>query len=80
MPSNGLSVLKLKSLLNKDGVIYLSWRVTEINDFRDSSGRLYTAFEPALILNLFNNDTILHFEEKISLSSGKKVCRLVAKP
>ncbi len=74
------SVLKLKSLLNKDGVIYLSWRVTEINDFRDSSGRLYTAFEPALILNLFNNDTILHFEEKISLSSGKKVCRLVAKP
>lgn len=72
------SVLKLKSLLNKGGVIYLSWRVTESNDFRDLDGRLYTAFEPALILDLFENEKILHFEEKISLSSGKKVCRLIA--
>ncbi len=41
-------------------------------------GRLYSAFKPALILDLFKNDTVLHFEEKISVSSGKKVCRLVA--
>ena len=73
------SVLKSRSLLNKGGIICLSWRVTENNDFRDSSGRLYTAFKPALILDLFKNDTVLHFEEKkISVSSGKKVCRLVA--
>lgn len=71
------AIESLKRILQKDGVLYLSWRVTEGEDTRHSDGRLYSAFEPNIILNEFDRDGILHFEDKISASSGKRVCRLI---
>ena len=69
----------LKKILRKNGVLYLSWRVTEAQDIRHSDGRLYTAFTPELILQHFDRKNILHFEDKISASSNKRVCRLIWK-
>lgn len=71
------AILSLKRILSNDGVLYLSWRVTEGEDTRHSDGRLYSAFEPDVILNQFDRERILHFEDKISASSGKRVCRLI---
>jgi 2-polyprenyl-3-methyl-5-hydroxy-6-metoxy-1,4-benzoquinol methylase len=73
------AVTRLKNLLKPDGVIYLSWRVTENEDARHPDGRLYSAFPPDLVLNQFDKKKILHFEDKISVSSGKRVCRLIAR-
>ncbi len=72
-----IAIQNLKRILQKDGVLYLSWRVTEGEDARNSDGRLYSAFEPAFILNQFDQDGILHFEDRVSASSGKRVCRLI---
>ncbi|MFS4458012.1 class I SAM-dependent methyltransferase [Bdellovibrio sp. HCB2-146] len=71
------SLKNLKRLLKKDGVLYLSWRVTEGTDIRHNDGRLYSAFEPSFVLNQFSKSSILHFEDKTSESSGKRVCRLI---
>lgn len=71
------AIESLKRILQKDGVLYLSWRVTEGEDIRHSDGRLYSAFEPNIILNQFDRDGILHFEDRVSVSSGKRVCRLI---
>ncbi len=71
------AIQNLKRILQKDGVLYLSWRVTEGEDTRHSDGRLYSAFEPDIILKQFDRDSILHFEDKLSASSGKRVCRLI---
>lgn len=81
LPSDeiGASVCRIKSLAEKGGVIYLSWRVTENEDLRDAKGRLYSAFESELVLSCFTPDEIIHFEDKVSRSSGKRVCRLIAK-
>ncbi len=73
------SVERLKTLVRPDGILYLSWRVTEGEDARDSKGRLYSAFPRNLVLDRFAPSQVLHFEEKISASSGKRVCRLIAK-
>jgi len=67
----------IKRILRKGGVLYLSWRVTEGEDSRHKDGRLYSAFEPEFILKHFQKNSILHFEDKISASSGKRVCRLI---
>ena len=75
----GEAIQRIKSLAIKSGVVYLSWRVTEKDDIRDQNGRLYSAFEPNLVINFFDKNEILHFEDKISKSSGKRVCRLIAK-
>lgn len=81
LPSDeiGDAVQRIKSLAGKGGIVYLSWRVTEKEDFRDPKGRLYSAFEPIFVLNYFGKDEIVHIEDKISKSSGKRVCRLIAK-
>lgn len=71
------SLKNLKRILKKGGVLYLSWRVTEGVDMRHADGRLYTAFEPDFILNQFAKSSVLHFEDKISESSGKRICRLI---
>lgn len=71
------SLKSLKRLLKKGGILYLSWRVTEGTDMRHADGRLYTAFEPDFILNQFSKSSVLHFEDKISESSGKRICRLI---
>lgn len=73
------AIKNLKRILKDDGVLYLSWRVTEVEDTRHSDGRLYSAFEPELILKEFEKKNILHFEDNISASSGKRICRLIWK-
>lgn len=73
--------LALQSLLDKlrpGGVLYLSWRVTTGSDLRHGDGRLYAAFEPALVLDALAGCSILHFDDVISASSGKRICRVVA--
>lgn len=72
-------IQSLKRILNKGGVLYLSWRVTEGQDLRHEDGRLYTAFEPSFITNQFRPTSILHLEDIKSASSGKRVYRLIAK-
>lgn len=71
------AVRNLKRILRKGGILYLSWRVTEGDDFRHTDGRLYSAFEPQFITKQFAPNGVLHFEDKISESSGKRVCRLI---
>lgn len=73
------AILNLKRILKEGGVFYLSWRVTETEDLRHADGRLYSAFDPQFILNQFLKNNILHFEDKISASSGKRVCRLIVR-
>lgn len=72
------SVRTMLSLLKPDGVLYLSWRVTAHADQRDKSGRLYAAFDAALVRNEFKDMTLLLDEEVVSASSGKVIHRLVA--
>jgi 2-polyprenyl-3-methyl-5-hydroxy-6-metoxy-1,4-benzoquinol methylase len=73
------AIQNLKRILKDNGVLYLSWRVTEFEDVRHDDGRLYSAFNSDFILNQFPKDGILHFEDKLSVSSGKRICRLVYK-
>ena len=47
---------------------------------RDPAGRLYTAFDKSLVLRqLASDDAILHDEESLSTSSGKRVARLIVR-
>jgi 2-polyprenyl-3-methyl-5-hydroxy-6-metoxy-1,4-benzoquinol methylase len=71
------AIHSLRRLLKPCGIMYLSWRVTEGEDVRHSDGRLYSAFAPELVLKQFNESEVLHFEDKVSASSGKRVCRLI---
>ncbi|HEX3984464.1 MAG TPA: class I SAM-dependent methyltransferase [Acidisoma sp.] len=72
------AVARMVALLAPGGVLYLSWRVTEAEDRRDEHGRLYTAFDPALVQAALG-DTRLLFEEEVgSLSSGKLIRRVIA--
>ena len=76
----GPSVRSLLALLEPGGTLYLSWRVTDGADQRDAAGRLYAAFDKSLVTSaLAPADTILHDEERISVSSGKRVHRLVVR-
>jgi 2-polyprenyl-3-methyl-5-hydroxy-6-metoxy-1,4-benzoquinol methylase len=73
------AVRRLLDIVKPSGILYLSWRVTERADLRDAKGRLYAAFDAALVLAELKNATILLDEEAVSASSGKKIHRLVAK-
>jgi 2-polyprenyl-3-methyl-5-hydroxy-6-metoxy-1,4-benzoquinol methylase len=73
------AVRRLVSLLKPAGVLYLSWRVTEGIDQRDAHGRLYTAFDAALVHGALANATLLLDEEAVSASSGKTIHRIVAR-
>lgn len=81
LPTNQIpsAIKNLKRILKPDGVLYLSWRVTESEDVRHKDGRLYSAFEADFIKNQFDQNGILFFEDKISISSQKRVCRLIWK-
>ena len=73
-----LAVKRLRDILCKGGIMYLSWRVTVQQPERDAAGRLYSTFEKELILSQFKNtDLILFDQESTSASSGKKIHRLV---
>jgi SAM-dependent methyltransferase len=73
------SVQKLLAILRPGGTLYLSWRVTEGADKRDEYGRLYTAFDPELVLQALEPSDILMNEQSASASSGKLVRRIVAR-
>jgi 2-polyprenyl-3-methyl-5-hydroxy-6-metoxy-1,4-benzoquinol methylase len=70
------SVRRMLAILKPDGVLALSWRV-EQTDRRDERGRLYSAFDPALVLRALSGATVLLDEELLSPSSGRKIHRLV---
>jgi 2-polyprenyl-3-methyl-5-hydroxy-6-metoxy-1,4-benzoquinol methylase len=71
------SIKSLTRILKPGGVLYLSWRVTEGQDLRHPDGRLYSSFPMELILNLLDHSGIKFSEEKVSLSSQRKVARLI---
>ena len=73
-----LAVDNLRRLLRPNGVLYLSWRVTEGEDTRQPDGRLYAAFEPKLVVDALVDCAILLFEDVTSESSGKRICRVIA--
>ncbi len=73
------SVRRLVALLEPEGTLYLSWRVTEGFDRRDEHGRLYTAFDASLVVDALSTARIVVDEQKISASSGKTVHRIVAR-
>jgi len=53
--------------------------VTRDADRRDEHGRLYAAFDPALVLEALGSADILLDEQRDSESSGKLVRRIVAR-
>ena len=73
------SVRRLVEILKPGGTLYLSWRVTEGDDRRDEAGRLYGAFDPALVLDALAGADILLDAQSVSASSAKVVRRLVAR-
>jgi SAM-dependent methyltransferase len=73
------SVQRLMSILEPGGTLYLSWRVTEGDDRRDEHGRLYAAFDPALVFQGLGAADVIWDEQCGSLSSGKLVRRVVAR-
>jgi trans-aconitate methyltransferase len=73
------SVARLMAILQPEGTLYLSWRVTEGHDKRDERGRLYAAFDADLVLQALTTARILLDEQRVSISSGKTVRRLVAR-
>jgi SAM-dependent methyltransferase len=73
------SVRRMLELVKPGGIFYLSWRVTEDADIRDSNGRLYAAFDAVLVRAELAAATMLLDEEVVSASSGKKIHRLVVR-
>ncbi|MEX3984329.1 class I SAM-dependent methyltransferase [Paraburkholderia sp. EG287A] len=74
----GAACRRLVELLEPGGVLYLSWRVTDGDSARDPAGRLYSAFDPALVTGALEGTTIALDEEAVNRSSGKRVQRIVA--
>ncbi|HEY1995870.1 class I SAM-dependent methyltransferase [Paraburkholderia sp.] len=72
------AVESLRRILRRNGMLYLSWRVTQGDDQRQPDGRLYSAFEPKLVTDALVDCAILLFEDATSESSGKRICRLIA--
>ena len=74
------AVRRMLAILKPGGILYLSWRVTEGADQRDPHGRLYSAFDSALIREALDGAaTLLLDDEPVSASSGKKIHRIVAR-
>ena len=75
------AVRRLLDIVKPDGVLYLSWRVTEDADARDEHGRLYTAVDSGLVRAELASATATTFldEEIVSASSGQTIHRLVVK-
>src|SRR4029078_8166996 len=69
------AVRRLFAVLKPGGILYLSWRVPVcVADQRDPHGRLYAAFESALILEAIDGLVArLNNSEPLSASSGKKI-------
>jgi SAM-dependent methyltransferase len=74
-----LSLQRMMAILRPGGVLYVSWRVTDGADERDAYGRLYAAFDAALVAGALAGATILLNAEAVSASSGKRIHRIVAR-
>jgi len=72
------AVRRLFDIVKPSGVLYLSWRVTEGKDVRDAHGRLFTAFDPALVTAELAEATLL-VDEELASASSETIHRLVAK-
>jgi len=73
------SVHKLLMLLKSQGILYLSWRVTEHQDRRDEKGRLYASFDERIVINGLVGAQLLMDEKVVSQSSGKIIRRIVVR-
>ena len=73
------SVRRMLELTKPGGIFYLSWRVTDGTDMRDAHGRLYAAFDAALVRTELAAASLLLDEEVVSASSGKAIHRIVAR-
>lgn len=78
-PEIGPAVRALARLLAPGGTLYLSWRVAAGGDTRDAAGRLYSAFAAADVRSALSALSLLHDVETDSVSSGRRVHRLVAR-
>jgi SAM-dependent methyltransferase len=73
------SVRRMLEIVKPGGSFYLSWRVTDDADIRDKHGRLYAAFDASVVRAELSGTTTLLDEEIASVSSGKKIHRLVVR-
>jgi hypothetical protein len=73
------SLQRLLTLLRPAGTLYLSWRVTGGTSRRDEHGRLYAAFDTGIVVSALSGASLLRDEELVSVSSGKKVHRIIAR-
>jgi SAM-dependent methyltransferase len=73
------AVHRLLAVVRPDGMLYLSWRVTEGSDRRDADGRLYSAFDADLVRGALDGATLVLDEAASSASSGKTIHRMVAR-
>jgi 2-polyprenyl-3-methyl-5-hydroxy-6-metoxy-1,4-benzoquinol methylase len=74
------AVHRLLDIVKPDGVLYLSWQVTE-DATRDAQGRLATAIDAGAVRAELASVTATTFldEEVVSAASGKTMHRLVVK-
>jgi SAM-dependent methyltransferase len=73
------SVRRMFDIVKPCGIFYLSWRVTEDADQRDTHNRLYAAFDVSVVRAELAAATPLLDEEVVSASSGKKIHRVVVR-
>jgi SAM-dependent methyltransferase len=73
------SVRRMLEIVKPGGILYLSWRVTEVENQRDRHARLYAAFEPSLVRAELTTTTTLLDAEVVSASSQKRIHRIVAR-
>jgi SAM-dependent methyltransferase len=76
--SVGAAVAALRRILKPGGTLYLSWRLGE-QDTRDARGRLYSAIPPAMVDETLTGMDVLHAEDVVSVSSGKRIRIVVAR-
>jgi SAM-dependent methyltransferase len=73
------SLERMIGILKPGGILYVSWRVTDGTDQRDSHGRLYAAFDAGLVTAQLDGAAALLSEEAVSASSGNRIHRVVAR-
>lgn len=78
-PRIAQAAARLMGILKPTGTLYLSWRVAESADLRDTAGRLYSAFPAELVREALAGADIVLDEETMSVSSGRKIHRMVAR-
>lgn len=70
---------RLIDIVKPGGTLYLTWRVTQGEDQRDDSGRLYAVVDAAGVRNALGPAELLLDEEVTSRSSGKTIHRVIVR-